>query len=61
MEAWYEYQLSWAPPHVEGMITPQKMLVMSILSDVQEMVERGMNEEARACLNQAKWVIREKL
>ena len=38
-----------------------KMLAMSMLSDVQEMIERGMNEEARLTLNRAKWLIREHL
>ena len=38
-----------------------KMLLMSMLSDVQEMIERGMNEEARLTLNRAKWLIREHL
>lgn len=38
-----------------------KMLLASMLSDVQEMIERGMNEEARQTLNRAKWLIREHL
>jgi basic membrane lipoprotein Med (substrate-binding protein (PBP1-ABC) superfamily) len=38
-----------------------KMLLMSMLSDVQEMIERGMNEEARLTLNRAKWLAREHL
>jgi hypothetical protein len=32
-----------------------------MLSDVQEMIERGMNEEARLTLNRAKWLAREHL
>lgn len=39
----------------------QAMMVMSMLSDVQEMIERDMDEEARQTLNRAKWTIREKL
>jgi hypothetical protein len=61
MDKWYESAMQWTLPSTPGMITGEKMLVMSMLSDVQEMIERGLNEEARACLNQAKWVIREKL
>lgn len=61
MDMWYERTMQWSFPTTPGMITGEKMLVMSMLSDVQEMIERGMNEEARMCLNQAKWVIREKL
>jgi len=38
-----------------------KMLAMSMLSDVQEMIERGLDEEARLTLNRAKWLIREHL
>lgn len=38
-----------------------KMLLASMLSDVQEMIRFGMNEEARQTLNRAKWLIREHL
>lgn len=33
------------------------MVIASILSDVQEMIERGMNEQARQQLNIAKHII----
>jgi len=39
----------------------KKMLLMGILSDVQEMIERGLNDDARQTLNRAKWAIRTKL
>ena len=39
----------------------QDMLAMSILSDAQECIERGMDENARKLINQAKFVISEKL
>jgi len=34
------------------------MVAMSILSDAQEEMERGMTERARQSINRAKWVIR---
>lgn len=39
----------------------RKMMVMGMLSDVQEMIERGLHEDARQTLNRAKWVVREKI
>jgi hypothetical protein len=53
MEVWFEYQMKWS--------MEVKMLVMGMLSDTQELVLRGMDEEARTLLNQAKWVVRTKL
>lgn len=35
------------------------MLAMSILSDAQECIERGMDETARQYINRAKYVLRE--
>ncbi len=37
------------------------MLAMSMLSDAQECIAHGMNENARRLINQAKFVISEKL
>jgi len=34
------------------------MIAMSMLSDVQEQLDRRLNEEARQTINCAKWVIR---
>lgn len=50
----------WHNDHTEW-FDDDKMLLMSMLSDVQEMNERGMVEEARQTLNRAKWLIREHL
>lgn len=36
--------------------SPQ-MIATSILSDVQEEIERGLNEQARQDINRAKWII----
>lgn len=38
-----------------------KLLVMSMMSDVQEMIDRSMMDEARHTLNRAKWIISNKL
>lgn len=38
-------------------ITGPGMVIASILSDTQEMIERGMNEQARQHLNIAKHII----
>jgi hypothetical protein len=35
----------------------REVIVFSLLSDVQEMIERGLNEEARQALNRAKWML----
>ena len=37
------------------------MYVLSVLSDVQEMIERGMDEQARRAINRAKLVIAKEL
>ena len=42
-------------------VRDKKMLLMSMLSDVQEMVNRGLEEEARQTLNRAKWMISRKM
>lgn len=60
--AWYDTEIdyldcTWGKDQAGA----NKMLVMSMLSDVQEMVERGLAEEARQTLNRAKWVISNKL
>lgn len=34
-----------------------KLLAVSVLSDVQELLERGHNEEARQLINRAKYLI----
>lgn len=48
---------------LEGPLQRQglRMVLMSMLSDVQEMVERGMAEEARQALNRVKLVIDRKV
>lgn len=60
--AWYDTEMdfldcTWGKDQAGA----NKMLVMSMLSDVQEMVERGLTEEARQTLNRAKWTITNKL
>jgi hypothetical protein len=65
--AWYDTEIdfldcTWGKDQAGA----NKMLVMSMLSDVQEMVARGLetsnlDEEARQVLNRAKWVISNKL
>lgn len=45
----------------EKWMTDPAMYAMSVLSDAQEMIERGMNEQARQAINRAKYVISEKL
>jgi hypothetical protein len=51
----------WYDMNNELAFGDDKMLLASMLSDVQEMIERGMKEEARQTLNRAKWLIREHL
>jgi hypothetical protein len=51
----------WHDDASEAHFGDDKMLAMSMLSDVQEMIERGLDEEARLTLNRAKWLIREHL
>ena len=60
--AWYDTEMdfldcTWGKDQAGA----NKMLVMSMLSDVQEMVERGLTEEARQTLNRVKWTITNKL
>ena len=51
----------WYDTNNELSFGDDKMLLASMLSDVQEMIRFGMNEEARQTLNRAKWLIREHL
>lgn len=51
----------WHDMNSELTFGDDKMLLASMLSDVQEMIERDMKEEARQTLNRAKWLIREHL
>ena len=51
----------WYDMNSELTFGDDKMLLASMLSDVQEMIERDMKEEARQTLNRAKWLIREHL
>lgn len=51
----------WHDTNKELSFGDDKMLLTSMLSDVQEMIQFGMNEEARQTLNRAKWLIREHL
>ena len=46
---------------VDTAIGDPTMVAMSMLSDAQECIERGMGENARKLINQAKWVIGERL
>ena len=55
--AWYDEAIDLHSGHKGH----NKMLVMSMLSDAQELIERGYNEEARQTLNRSKWVISNKL
>jgi hypothetical protein len=43
--------------HLEGFSSSTGMVIMSCLSDVQEMLERGLKEEARQALNRVKFYI----
>lgn len=47
---WYDERVEDAKSHV-----------MSMLSDAQELMVRGYNEEARQTLNRAKWIVSNKL
>lgn len=54
IDQWYDNSIEWVNHD-------NKMLLASMLSDVQEMNERGMVEEARVTLNRAKWLVAEHL
>ena len=51
---WYDEQFLYP-------VGGNKMLVMSMMSDVQEMIDRSLVDEARHTLNRAKWIISNKL
>ena len=54
---WYDEQFLFPEDKDSPFASGNKLLVMSMLSDVQEMIERGRDEDARQTLNKAKWVL----
>ena len=43
--------------HAKSLTEVMNMSAMSILSDCQEALERGLNEQARQYINKAKWLM----
>lgn len=54
---WYSEQFLYPEDKDSPYLGGNKLLVMSMMSDVQEMIDKGLNEEARHTLNRAKWVL----
>jgi len=54
---WYDEQFLFPEDKDSPFVGGDKLLVMSMLSDVQEMIERSLMDEARQTLNRAKWVL----
>jgi len=54
---WYDEQFLYPEDKDSPFIGGNKLLVMSMLSDVQEMIDRSLMDEARQTLNKAKWVL----
>jgi hypothetical protein len=54
---WYDEQFLYPEDKDSPFVGGNKLLVMSMMSDVQEMIDRGLDEEARHTLNRAKWVL----
>ena len=58
IEAWFKTNISPFDCSDRGSI---RLFVLSIASDVQELISRNRIEEARQLLNRQKWVISQKL
>ena len=58
---WYDEQFLYLEDKDSPFVGGNKLLVMSMMSDVQEMIDRSMMDEARHTLNRAKWIISNKL
>ena len=54
---WYSEQFLYPEDKDSPFVGGNKLLVMSMMSDVQEMIDKGLDEEARQTLNRAKWVL----
>ena len=58
---WYAEQFLFPEDKDSPFVGGNKLLAMSMISDAQEMISRGLHEEARQTLNRAKWVLSNKL
>ena len=58
---WYDEQFLYPEDKDSPFVGGNKLLVASMLSDVQEMIYRSLVDEARHKLNRAKWIISNKL
>ena len=58
---WYDEQFLYPEDKDSPFAGGNKLLVMSMMSDVQEMIDRSLVDEARQTLNRAKWVVSNKL
>ena len=58
---WYSEQFLYPEDKDSPFVGGHKLLVMSMMSDVQEMIDRSLMDEARQTLNRAKWVVSNKL
>ena len=58
---WYDEQFLYPEDKDSPFAGGNKLLVMSMMSDVQEMIDRSLMDEARHTLNRAKWVVSNKL
>jgi hypothetical protein len=58
IDEWYDEQFLYPE---DKDLRGNKILVKSMMSDVQEMIVRGLHEEARHTLNRAKWVLSNKV
>ena len=58
---WYDEQFLYPEDKDSPFAGGNKLLVMSMMSDVQEMIDRSLVDEARHTLNRAKWVVSNKL
>ena len=58
---WYDEQFLYPEDKDSPFVGGNKLLVMSMLSDVQEMIDRSLMDEARHTLNKAKWILSNKL
>ena len=58
---WYDEQFLFPEDKDSPFAGGNKLLAISMISDAQEMIERGLHEEARHTLNRAKWVLSNKV
>ena len=58
---WYDEQFLFPEDKDSPFIAGDRLLIASMLSDVQEMIAMGLDDEARQVLNRAKWVVSNKL